>query len=386
MRKITLMARIRKAEGEYVFERVVTERKGKPVPPMEPENATHYYFRYTEKAPGAQVGKQVMKSAGVNFAEAVKMLRAKEIELECVARGVDVPPPAADNRVTVAAGAEQFIKNQSTLGKSTSTVYGYTRAVTQFKESCFRVYLDEVTQQDILDHIAWLRKNVPSRAYGQREGMLRTRLNYIKAFFLHYELKMPLPQKQWPKLEERKVEAYTTEQIQKLLSKATDDEHDLILFFLCTGLRDDEAAHAVYDDVNWKARTVKVGPKPEIGYTTKNGREREILIPGDLLDRIRERRARNPQGALIFPNRNGGADSSLLGRVRQAAARAGFTGRVTLHKFRKTFGTRYGEKHGVVNAQILLGHESIVTTQKYLAETKIARSAVEALFEDVVGK
>jgi integrase len=76
----------------------------------------------------------------------------------------------------------------------------------------------------------------------------------------------------------------------------------------------------------------------------------------------------------------------LLYRVRKAAARAGFKGRVTLHQFRRTFGTRYGEAHGVRNAQLLLGHESIVTTEKYLAGTKIPKPAVEAVFEDVVGK
>jgi integrase len=379
MRKITLMARIRKPGGGYAFSRVETARRGKPVAPKEPTGATCYYFRYTDN------GKQVMKPAGDSFQDAVLMLRSKEVEIECIKRGLPVQKVAEDRR-TIAEAAEQFIKNQAALDKAPSTVYGYTRAVRQFRESCSKVYVDEITQQDILDHMAWLRKNLPARSHGQQNGTIRTRLSYLSVFFLHYGMKNPWPKKQWPKVEERRVEAYTGEQVQILLSKATPDEYDLILFLVCTGFRDDEVAHAVYSDVNFKAHEIKTGPKPEMGFTTKNGKERSVRVPAELIERLKDRRGREPESALVFPNSNGRPDSALLQRVRRAAERSNFVGRVTLHKFRKTFGTRYGEKHGIVNAQHLLGHADIRTTQKYLAETKIARSAVEALFEDLVGK
>jgi len=373
------MARVKKPSGGYAFKRIPTKAKGRPINPPEPAGVLCYYFRYTEN------GRQVMKPAGENFADAMLRLRAKEVEVECIVRGLPVQKVAED-RPTIAAAVEQFIKNQSTLAKSSSTVDGYSRAVKQFRDSCFKVYMDEITRQDILDHMAWLQKELPTRKGGQREGTIRTRLSYLSVFFFENGMKNPLPKKQWPKLEERNVEAYTSEQVQTLLSQATADEYDLILFLLCTGFRDDEAAHATYDEVNFKAHTVTVSPKPEFGFTTKNGKIRVIPVPGELIERLRERRERNGEGPLIFPNRNNRPDAALLVRVRSAAERAGFTGRVTLHKFRKSFGTRYGEKHGIVNAQHLLGHADIRTTQKYLAQTKIARSAVEALFEDVVGK
>jgi integrase len=388
MKKIALMARIKQTDGSYTFQRLTTvDKKGKPIQPMQPENACHYYFRFTEKLPGEKRGKQVMRSAGTDFAEAIKQLRAKEIELECEARGV-AAPALVENRLTMAEAAERFHTKQVALGKSPATVYSYKRAVEQFRESCFKTFMDEITQRDIIEHIEWLRRHVPSRKHGQRNGMLRARLQYLTIFFGDFGMKNPLPMKEWPKLEERRVEAYTSEEIAMLLSKATPDEYDLILFFLCTGFRDDEAAHAVYSDVDFRNHLVKTGPKPDIGFTTKNGRERTVRVPTELIDRLRERREREvpPANGLIFPNSNGRPDSTLLARVRKAAKRAGHTGRVTLHQFRRTFGTRYAEKHGVVNAQHLLGHASIVTTQKYLAETKIARSSVEALFEDVVGK
>lgn len=69
--------------------------------------------------------------------------------------------------------------------------------------------------------------------------------------------------------------------------------------------------------------------------------------------------------------------------MRKAAKRAGIKERITLHRFRQKFGTRYGMKHGIVNAQHLLGHADIRTTQLYLAESEIPRAAVEELFSDV---
>ena len=192
---------------------------------------------------------------------------------------------------------------------------------------------------------------------------------------------------QWPRTVALPVKVFTSEELALLLSKATTDEADLIHFFLCTGLRDDETAHACYSEVNHTTSVLTVTNKPEIGFSTKNGKERPIPVPAGLLERLKARRERNPKGVLIFPNTKGTPDSCLLARVRKAGKRAGMDPKtITLHKFRKTFGTRYAEKHGVRNAKELLGHASIVTTEKYLAKTDTSSAHADELFADVVGK
>ncbi len=377
MRKVVrFVARVPKDGGGYDFQTISTKSKPKP-----PQNALSFYLRYSSD------GKRHMQAVGNDFEVAYLAFVNRETMQEYEKRGLAAPEFTKDKGgFTLREAADQFIRNQTTLDKATSTVYGYTRAVEQFRDSCRRTCLADVTRQDMLDHIEWIRANVPTRSHGQQNGTIRTRLQFLTYFFTENGMKNPLPQKQWPKVEERKVEAYTPEQLNKLLSKATPDEKDLIFFFLYTGFRDDEAAHTVYGDVNFTKHEIKVGPKPEINYTTKNGKERVVRVPADLVERLQERRERNPEGILIFPNKDGNVDSCLLARVRCAAERAGITERITLHKFRKTFGTRYGEKHGIVNAQHLLGHASIRTTQKYMAQTKIAAAAVEELFSDVAGK
>ena len=381
--RVTLLARVRKIKNgklTFPFVKLETERKAKPINPREPDNATGYYMRFPEN------GKRRVEPLGQDFQAAVTAVRNKEVAREYTKRGMDVPALAGTDRPTIADAVAQFVKNQSALDKAGYTVYVYTRAAEQFRDSCQRVYMDQIDRQAIIDYIQWLRENVPTREHGQRNGTIRARLQYLSVFLRENGfLTMPLPKKEWPKVEARKPKAYTSEQVNALLSKATEDEKDLIWFLLCTGFRDNEAAHTYYSDVDFKRGTVNVSDKPQWGFRIKNHKQRksDITLPADFLARLKERRDRNPDSDLIFPNSNGRPDNALLSRVRKAAKRAGIKERVTLHRFRKTFGTRYGMKHGIVNAQHLLGHADIRTTQLYLAETEIPRAAVEELFSDV---
>ena len=385
--KVTLLARvkeIREGKPAFGFETIETIRRGKPVQPKEPKDAetrvTCYYLRFTE------AGTRRTKPAGSNFNDAVAALRNKELQREYTARGVDAPNAITESsRLTLAGAAAQFLANQKTLDKSDSTVYGYTRAVEQFQTSCIKVYLDQIERQDILNFIAWMKKNVPTRDRGQQNGTIRTRLAYLSVFLLENKIENPLPKREWPKTDEREVEAFTTEEINQLISKASIDEADLILFLLYTGFRDDEAAHTYYSDVNFAQGTINISNKPEWNFTIKNRKQRksDITLPADFLKRLKERRERNTEGELIFPNSKGTPDTSLLTRVRAAAEKSGYTKYFGLHKFRKTFGTIYGEKVGIVNAQHALGHADIRTTQKYLAKTKVSAAMVEEMFSGV---
>jgi len=388
--KVTLLARVREIRNgklSFVFERVETHKKGKPIQPKEPENATAYYLRYTEG------GKRVTQPTGQNFSEAVTACRNKEVAREYIKRGLDLPPTHGnDSRRTIADAVQDFIQKNRTLDKAPATRYGYERAVTQFRDSCGKVFLDELNEKTMLDHIDWIRDNVPTRSHGQRNGTVRTRLQFLTAFFISEGMKNPLPMKQWPKTIEQEVRAFTSEEIALLLSKANTDESDLIQFLLYTGFRDNEAANTFYSDVDFKNSSVNIAPKRGIiTFKTKNGKSREydIKLPADFVQRLRDRRERNGvknDDTLIFPNSNGGVDSCLLARVRNAANRAGYTEHFGLHKFRKTFGTRYADKHGVRTAQKLLGHSNVKTTEKYLAVTTISNGQADSLFADVVGK
>ena len=368
----------------YVWERVQTLKHGEPIVPKEPEHASAYYMRFTEN------GKRITRPLGANFEDAVNACRNKEVEREYIRRGLNAPNAVAEpKRRTIADAVAEFIEEQSTLDKSKATVYGYGKATRQFADVCLmagKTYMDEIDRASVLAFMKWIQAGgVKTRGFGQRAGTIRTKLQYLSVFFLRNGLKNPLPKKEWPKVDEQPVEAFTIDEINLILSKATVDETDLVQFFLYTGFRDNEAAHTFYSDVDFAHGTINIANKPQLGFVTKNRKQRksDITLPAAFVQRLQERRARNPESDLIFPNSQGRPNSDLLAAVRKAAERAGYREHFGLHKFRKTFGTLYGEKFGVVNAQHLLGHASILTTQKYMAKTKISKSEVEDLFAAV---
>lgn len=393
--RITLYARLServngdstsKAFGKLVspWFRVVTEKHKKPIAPKAHPEATSYFLR--------SGGKITATFAGEQFNEAVTALRNAQLDQECKARGVSTPKELADatNRKTIADAVAEFIQETKTLDKSASTIYNYSRAAEQFRDSCGLPYMDEIADNRaaVLAFIQWMRENLKKKAIGQQNGTIRNRLQYLSVFFLRNGIKNPLPKKDWPKVTERDVEAFTKDEVNTLLSKATDDEHDLILFFLYSGFRDDEVAHTFYSDVDFDHATVNVSEKPDLNFRIKNRKQRksDITLPAVLIERLKARKARlkvKDDAVLIFPNSNGRPDSALLYRLRKAAKRAGYAKTFGCHKFRKTFGTLYGEQFGIVNAQHLLGHADIRTTQKYLARTIIAKSDVENLFAGV---
>jgi integrase len=93
-----------------------------------------------------------------------------------------------------------------------------------------------------------------------------------------------------------------------------------------------------------------------------------------LLNRLEKRKGRYEakSSSLIFPNKNDKPNNHLLRVIQRLAKEAGVEGRIGMHKFRKTFATLVSREEGIEAARVLLGHEDIVTTQRYLAADEIA--------------
>jgi integrase len=202
---------------------------------------------------------------------------------------------------------------------------------------------------------------------------------------------MPLKPKDWPKEVRARKEKYSVEAVKKMLDATAtverntnnrwspEDDKDLIHFLLKTGFRDDEIAHAQYSDINFTNGTANVTAKPkgsfpghpELTWTPKNNsaREKDIVIDATLLKRLQKRKDRHAakSSSLIFPNAKGRPNNHLIRVVQRLAEEARIQGRIGLHKFRKTFATMVANEEGIEAARVLLGHEDIATTQRYLA-------------------
>jgi integrase/recombinase XerD len=164
-------------------------------------------------------------------------------------------------------------------------------------------------------------------------------------------------------------------------------------FFLSTGFREDEVAHACYTDIDFKAMTIDVREKRQFNWEPKDKAERTVPVPDSLLERLSVRKSMHPGGWLIFPNGGGNPQGHFLRILKERALSAGLncghcTGTLDgttvsckdaaccehwiLHRFRKTFATLH-HANGVSarTIQVGLGHSDLETTLRYLADAEL---------------
>jgi integrase/recombinase XerD len=202
------------------------------------------------------------------------------------------------------------------------------------------------------------------------------------------------------KYTEKKVKAYSVEELRALNAASTDEELQIWQFFLGTGFREDEVAHACDTDVDFKSKTITVLEKPRWNWRPKDKEERTVPIPDSLVELLRVRKAMHPDGWLIFPNTEGNPQGHFLRMLKERALAAGLNcghckgmvgGKTVsckdtacckhwiLHRFRKTFATMH-HANGVParTIQSWLGHESLETTLRYLADAELESERIRS--------
>jgi integrase len=194
---------------------------------------------------------------------------------------------------------------------------------------------------------------------------------------------------QYPKFAEKPVVFYDSAQVKTLYIAVIDEEERFTLdYFLKTGVRDGEAAHAEYTDV--KDGFLNIVDKPHLKWHPKQWHIRRIPIPNDLIVAIAARQKKNPGCKLIFPNGVGRPNQHLLRVVQRVAERAGNTFHADLHTFRRTYATLFSGTTKIQTIQYLLGHKDIKTTMRYLGIPDLnspeTRRAVEETFKEFLHK
>jgi integrase len=293
------------------------------------------------------------------------------------------------------------------------SIESYLKSVEQFQAFCASVKvktIDQISRDTILNFVGWMNRNLETRASGSPQNTYRNKLKDLRVFLNEVGVGMPLKPKDWPKEVKARKEKYSTGSVKSMLAAADsykrhdncswtpEDDKDLVHFLLKTGWRDDEIAHAQYSDINWRNSTLNATAKPkgtfpgfpEIEWTPKNSsaREKDIVIDDALLKRLKARQERYAakSNSLIFPSKVGKPNNHLIRVIQRLAKEAGVEGKIGLHKFRKTFGTMVAKEDGIEAARVLLGHDDIATTQRYLAADEAApeqdRATVKKRFKD----
>ncbi len=359
-----------------------------------------YYLRYTDPA----TGKRKPEAVGGDLAIALDRKRQRERELAykkaAKAAGVLLPVENDKSRTKLSDALENFLSRVQ-LHRSPKTSAEFSYLLDQFREHCPKDYLDQITKDDLLGFVLGLRKQ------GLAERTVTNKINRVLCFLKSEGITGLLAPNERPRFDEKVAEAYTEEEIKALFAASPKDEKLIWRFFLGSGGREAEVAHATWRDVSFSDKTFTVHSKRRQGFGPKDKAERRVPLPDTLVAALQGSRARQ-DSIYLFPNKDGKPHGHFLRLLKKRALEAGLNcgecvsrkgkschtrpvcRRWTLHAFRRTFATLHHEAG--VSARTLqawLGHSDLETTLRYLAvadmRSERTREMVNASFAGLEG-
>ncbi len=267
---------------------------------------------------------------------------------------------------TVAEEAQQdlLFLHQWLHGRPTTTQRVYVYDINQFYRFT-RKALREVTLADIQAFHDYL----VVQAYGQRS--IARKLSTIKSVCTFGSKTRYLPFNVGaaalvPRLEDTLSERILLEsQVARLLALETNPRNHLIIVLLYrAGLRASELC-----DLEWR----HVQPHGEAGQLTvfgKGRKTRHVLLDAETWRELIVSRQDAPDDSPVFHSfgpRRGKLDGTAVWRmVKQAAARAGLSAKVSAHWMRHAHASHAQENGAPIGlVQATLGHGSITTTAHY---------------------
>ena len=186
---------------------------------------------------------------------------------------------------------------------------------------------------------------------------------------------------------------YGRDELDTLIASNDDRAFGVVLDVLrMAGLREQEAVHLQWQDVDFKRGMLLVRSKPKMGFTIKDKEERDVPMPDALVDVLKKWKAERPKTELVLGTRGDKPNRKWLRALKRLARRAKLNcGRCdpckerqecahwTLHSFRWSYATRLAQNGVDVRTIMgLMGHSDIQTTLRYLApmEAKAAQTLV----------
>ena len=237
---------------------------------------------------------------------------------------------------------------------------------------------------------------------------ISNRVTFLRTFMRHFKVMWPLERKDMPHPTPKPPVPYSSRELALLLEHATQDETDLVMFFLGSGAREQEVQFATWRDISFDEGLFFITEKAddELTWTPKDKEEGQIPLPEELVERLKARRLRYPHTRLIFATEDGKTNGHMLRIVKTLALRAGINcgecldrkgrscaahpvcQRAILHRFRKSFAFLHSESGiNVRTIQSWLRHSSLDTTLGYLSasdnKSPVIRAKVNSAFRAI---
>jgi integrase len=186
-----------------------------------------------------------------------------------------------------------------------------------------------------------------------------------------------------PKYDKKIPTIYSPTELASMFAIAIPYQRMVCNLALKLGLRDQEIRFAEFTDISWDESVYRVRSKPKFGFTVKDYEERDIPIPLDFLEELKEWKDTHPKQNLIVPTSTGRPNGKLLKMVKRLARRAGIEcgwcpnciaklndergcDEIELHKFRRTcIATWLRNRIDPRTVMEYAGHADMETTLRY---------------------
>jgi len=257
-------------------------------------------------------------------------------------------------------------------GLSRNSVEAYSHDLCRFFSWLEDKAPSRVTQNDVRDHMAWLREQ------GISARSVARALSAIRGFFRHLVeedviAKDPTELLDRPKLGRSLPGVLSREEIERLLAAPEVDnleglrDRAMLELLYAAGLRVSELVGLSVNDLDLAAQVVQVLGKGDKERLVPVGDEAGIWTRRYLKE-VRPALARKGSSQSLFLSRRGKGltRQAVWYRIKLHCAAAGIKGKISPHTFRHSFATHLLEGGADLRAvQAMLGHADISTTQIY---------------------
>ncbi len=329
------------------------------------------------------------KKLGNDPSEALDELQRAKSELklknDAKATGYIIPTPSRVKRKSLAECGREFLeqKRSPSLKLDEDTIKLYTVIVEEFVRVCGKAVPEDITEVDVIRYCDGLDKRYSDGVRARRYTSLRGFLFYcglepkrLITASVHKRLKSS---------EKKKVRIYSGVELTALFGACDPYHHALFMVALLTGLRDDELAHLLWQQVDFEANVVRLAgyeiqhKGKTIKFELKDREARDIPLFPVLRAELLRLRAFRPNAVFVLGTKNDLPNVKILYALKSKARKAGLNcgfcrgcaarkecHRFHVHYFRSSFASYALKRNDIRKVMECMGHSDLETLAQYI--------------------